>query len=950
MANEELGFDVIVNTAKGEAGLEKIGRSSSEAALKIDKANIQVEKSVLKLAQAEEKYGKASLQARDAANKLATAQQGLDKQLKGTADSADEATEGVKGFGDALKLAGGAAAAAALGAAVSKALDIEAGVDKMQGQLGATVKDAERYGKIAGQVYSGAYGDSLDQVNEAIVEVTRNIGKLGDSGSSSLQNVTQDALNLVSAFGVDLPEVTAAAGKLLKTGLAANAEEAFDLITAGLQRIPEAGDDLLDTLDEYSVQFKALGISGDQALAFISAAMQGGARDTDLAADALKEFNLRAKDLTNTTAQKAIEDLGLSSKRTAEAIASGGGSAVSATAQLLEKLRAIPDPAERSRLATALLGTQAEDLQSALFAVDPAKFVAGMDGVAGSAERLNATLGDNGAAKIEHYKRQLELLAANAAGVDGPLGVASAGVVAFGGSAISGASDVAQLAGGLALIPGVGAKVKQAGTAISGVLSGIGSSAKASRGSILSATTVLVGYAVAMEGLAAVAPQAEDAALGIGEAALQLSKLSSSSADAGKLGKNFENLGGFMRQIADPSLQDRFGDGVAGIAKVFSLGAVGSFDGSDGRREVLADLKSIDSALTGLVKSGKADQAADQFKALNEQAIAGGAGVDQLAKHLPGYTDAVAEAGSVSGSTVVQVKDLAHGMESQGQSAASAAKDQDELNKSLTDYANTLLGLRGDQRSFEEAIDAASASVKTNGKTLDITTEKGRANQAALDGIASAGLKLAEQTPKGANAQKHFADTIATTRARLIAAAEKMGQTKKQANQLATAILGVPSSKNIRIKDNIAAAESRLRSLASRIRGIPDGRYTVTEILLSENRRDAATANRGRRAAGGPVTANVPYIVGERGEELFVPHQSGYILPEGKKPGAPNRAPQAAGRLVRQQNPWHNNAPPTAKVTIVPDGSKASKLIVAVLREAIREQGGDVQKVLGALR
>jgi hypothetical protein len=33
------------------------------------------------------------------------------------------------------------------------------------------------------------------------------------------------------------------------------------------------------------------------------------------------------------------------------------------------------------------------------------------------------------------------------------------------------------------------------------------------------------------------------------------------------------------------------------------------------------------------------------------------------------------------------------------------------------------------------------------------------------------------------------------------------------------------------------------------------------------------------RAAGGPVTAGMPYVVGERGREVFVPNQSGRIIP-----------------------------------------------------------------------
>ena len=42
----------------------------------------------------------------------------------------------------------------------------------------------------------------------------------------------------------------------------------------------------------------------------------------------------------------------------------------------------------------------------------------------------------------------------------------------------------------------------------------------------------------------------------------------------------------------------------------------------------------------------------------------------------------------------------------------------------------------------------------------------------------------------------------------------------------------------------------------------------------------------GRRSAGGPVSAGSPYIVGERGRELFVPAASGTIVPTGGKYGS----------------------------------------------------------------
>jgi phage-related minor tail protein len=42
----------------------------------------------------------------------------------------------------------------------------------------------------------------------------------------------------------------------------------------------------------------------------------------------------------------------------------------------------------------------------------------------------------------------------------------------------------------------------------------------------------------------------------------------------------------------------------------------------------------------------------------------------------------------------------------------------------------------------------------------------------------------------------------------------------------------------------------------------------------------------GKRAGGGPVNSGSPYIVGERGPELFVPSMSGQVVPNYAMGGA----------------------------------------------------------------
>ena len=93
---------------------------------------------------------------------------------------------------------------------------------------------------------------------------------------------------------------------------------------------------------------------------------------------------------------------------------------------------------------------------------------------------------------------------------------------------------------------------------------------------------------------------------------------------------------------------------------------------------------------------------------------------------------------------------------------------------------NGTLSKRAMWSDYEAAIDGVTASLKQNGKGLDITTAKGRANRAALDAIASSAGKVADSL-KGAD-RKSF---MKQARGDIIDAAVKLGKTRKQAQDLA---------------------------------------------------------------------------------------------------------------------------------------------------------------------
>jgi phage-related minor tail protein len=330
---------------------------------------------------------------------------------------ADGFHEGLAGALDSMKESGGklvklaagigAAAAIALGAALAGAIQQQDVGATIAAKLGQTTEAAARYGKLAGKIYAANFGASLDEIGEAIATIQQSRLLPEDATESALEGITEKALTIVDLFGLDLPATINAVKQLLRTGLVSSADEAFDIITKGEQKGIDKAGDLLDTLNEYPVQFKKLGLSGVQALGLLRQGLQGGARDSDVVADALKEFAIRAVDGSSSTAQ-GFKLLGLNGKQMSEQIAKGGAGATAGLQTVLDKLRNIKDPALQAQAATALFGTQAEDLGQALFALDPSTAVQGMGKVAGATDAAGKVLSDTASSNLEQFKRQAQ--------------------------------------------------------------------------------------------------------------------------------------------------------------------------------------------------------------------------------------------------------------------------------------------------------------------------------------------------------------------------------------------------------------------------------------------------------------------------------------------------------------------------------------------------------------
>lgn len=527
-----------------------------------------------------------------------------------------------------------------LGDIVSNAMDLNSAQSKLSAQLGAFGPESAELGRVAGEVWASGFAESTEQVNEAVGAVKRN---LGDLNEVDLSAASEQVLALADMSGESANKIAAAAGKMVKTGVADSWQQALDVITRGFQSNANEAEDLLDTFQEYSTEFRQLGLSGAEALGLMNQGLAAGARNGDVVADALKEFAIRGQaavtlssaqitaaqdkerssaealvraqdavrasgqslaraqeseraaqeavnqarkqarqdladlkdslddarfdtkgaelsvarakerlqqvmadstssdlDISEATygveqAQRALDDqrkrvdelakakedadkkgvegsdkvqaaqraardahtsttaaveayrkaqvdaetaaktyaaalsasketltplgqayrrIGVDAQWAQQAIAAGGPGATAALQKVLDGLRKVKDPAERSALAVTFFGTKAEDLQEALYALDPKTATKGLENVAGATDQVVEAMAGSPQAKVAAMRNQFDLWKASLIDTEGPVGTVATAIGAFGG-------DIGGLIAGLGplllMMPGVGA-------------------------------------------------------------------------------------------------------------------------------------------------------------------------------------------------------------------------------------------------------------------------------------------------------------------------------------------------------------------------------------------------------------------------------------------------------------------------------------------------------------
>lgn len=307
------------------------------------------------------------------------------KKVKKEASNTERAFEGL---GDSLGTFKAAIAGfvgfEAIKGLVSSASDWTAAMNHFRAATGAGFKEMKQYGESAKAVFNEGIGETPLEVASAMAKVSQNTKVTG----KNLEKLTKSAMALQKTFNWDPNELTRATDMAYKQWGYSHTQT-MGLLAKGAQMGLDKNQNLLDSMNEYAVHFKKIGMSGEDMIKVFAAVGKQGVFDFDKAGDALKEFSIRSIDGSKSTIE-AYQQLGLNAETMAAQMAKGGPTAKRTFSTILESIKRVKNPVKQDAIGVALFGTMWEDMgKKAIFALGDTKSNLGdVKGTLSEIERL----------------------------------------------------------------------------------------------------------------------------------------------------------------------------------------------------------------------------------------------------------------------------------------------------------------------------------------------------------------------------------------------------------------------------------------------------------------------------------------------------------------------------------------------------------------------------------
>ncbi len=331
-------------------------------------------------------------QVEQAGQKLGTT---AEKSFGGVKTAAKVAVTSVAAVGGAFVAAGGFA--------LNSATNMSQAMNQFQAATGVADAELEAYQDTLESIYANNYGESFEDVADAMGKVKQ---QLGDISQEDLQTLTEGLYTLEDTFDSDFNETLRGTDQLM-TQFGLSATDALDLMASGMQNGLNYTDELGDNISEYAGKFAQAGYSAEEYFQLLKNGSDGGAYNLDKINDAINEVTTR---LADGTIEESLGSFNQETQDVFKAWQNGEATQKDVIDSIVKNISNCKNEQEALTLAATAFGTMGEDAN-----LDFVKSLTSVgdefEDVAGKMDEVSQIKYDDLGSMLDGLKRTVELLA-----------------------------------------------------------------------------------------------------------------------------------------------------------------------------------------------------------------------------------------------------------------------------------------------------------------------------------------------------------------------------------------------------------------------------------------------------------------------------------------------------------------------------------------------------------
>ena len=343
------------------------------------------------------------------------------EQVSGGFKEANKTTEGqATETGKKSGVALAAAAASAIGAGkIAQALGsqfkqgYENAIEQMDANADITANlnldagQSEMVSESIKELYTSGLGETYTEVAETMETIVSSIKGAREMSSDELSKMGRDFENLSKQYGYESADIAKAVNSMVASGFSTDADAALQSLHNGFQTLGVGAEDMLETLDEFSADFKTFGLEGDKAMQFMQKGLEGGIRNTDAMGNSLNELSMILRDRSK---DEDFINAGIDPDKIRAQMAEGGQAGVDAIEEIFSKL----DVDEAGALLSQTMSSYGEDFLDEWKAVDFGQINGDLGDTVQTLEEFNEEVNSGVSHELTEIKRNFEQAFADA--------------------------------------------------------------------------------------------------------------------------------------------------------------------------------------------------------------------------------------------------------------------------------------------------------------------------------------------------------------------------------------------------------------------------------------------------------------------------------------------------------------------------------------------------------